>query len=308
MRHMPFLALSLAMVFLVSCQTSPTKVRETVESPDEPLSAEKVLEARPAVLDVRKALDFGVSHVPGAINVRWEDFAPAGARKKGLVDPDDFALARRLALWGIDPDRPVLIIGDGLKGQGEEAWVGWLFRYLGVKRVTLGVPSVYRGQIPRQQGAPENRPMWKPDPRTALLATPEQGLAFLTGPSVANPPWSRARSSALQGAELPSEPLIRRVVLDVRTPEERAKLPLKTSGWTGATVEIGWREFFLETMQPRREVLNQLRAARLDGTEEILVVSENGLESGAAAYALDVLHFGKPKNLTGGLRGLEARK
>lgn len=303
-----FLLLSSASSFLISCQQAPTKIRETVASPDEPASAESILAARPVILDVRRPLDYGVSHVPGAINVRWEDFQPAGARKRGLVDPDSFGLARRLALWGIEPERPVLVIGDGLQGHGEEAWVGWLLRTLGVKTVTLGTPRTFRGQLPRDQGTPENKPVWKPEVRTELLATPDEGGAFLRGPSVANQPWTRARSKALQVAPRPFEPLVRRVVLDVRSIDERTKLPLKTSGWSGPVAEIAWTDFFTLAMAPNPSVPEKLTAAGLGPTDEILVVSEEGLESAGVTYALDLLKFGKPRNLTGGLRGLGVKK
>ena len=102
----------LALAFVLSaCQIKPTDVVNTTESSLQNAAA-AVLSKHPVILDSRSPLDFGVSHVPGAINVAWTDFTQPGAKQKGLLDSDEFALARRIALWGINPETPVLVIQE----------------------------------------------------------------------------------------------------------------------------------------------------------------------------------------------------
>lgn len=283
-----------------ACQIKPTEVRNTTNLTFQEAAAE-ILSKHPVILDTRAPLDFGVSHVPGAINVGWMDFTQPGAKQKGLLDPDDFALARRLALWGIDPQTPVLVIGE--PGRAEPGWVAWMLRSLGVKTVNTGTPAVYRGQIPRPEMGPENKPMWKPDVRTEIRATPSEGRAFLRGPGVTGTIVTKAGASSL-GVPAGAQSR-RRAVLDVRTEEQRKALPLKLFGWTATTVEAPWTDFF-------RDGINGAGMAVLSGkgltrNDEILVVSENGLEGGAVTYALDVLNW-RVKNLDAGLRGLGVGK
>lgn len=293
-----------AAALLTACQIKPTETRTTTE-PSAEVSASDVLAKNPVILDARAPLDYGVSHVPGAINVGWMDFTLPGGRK-GLLDPDDFALARRLALWGVDPETPVLVIGFGPRGDGAEGWIGWMLKSLGVKTVHLGTPAQYRGQIPRGESRPANKPMWKPTVRAELRATPAEGRAYLAGPSSNVRPMTKARVKALQGAALPPSMPRRRVVLDVRSTDEIKALPLALFGWTGVTAAIPWRDFFGEDGRPTPAAKTRLAGVGLKTDDEILVVSENGLEGGAVAFALDAIGFERPIALNAGLRGIGA--
>lgn len=295
---------------LVACQAKPpTEIVNTTQSDKLTFeqSAEKILAANPVILDTRSPLDFGVTHVPGAINVAWTDFTVPGAKVKGLLDPDDFALARRLALWGIDPQRPVLVMGDD-KTAGEAGWVAWMLRSLGVKTVNTGTPKYYRGQIPRPEGAPENKPMWKPDVRTDLRATPAEGREFLKGPATTGGRTSsKARSRALQGAPLPFEFPRKKFVIDLRSEAERKALPLTLFGWKREPLTMKM-EWFWGPLGINAMVVDELKNHEITRESEILVVSESGLESGAAVYALDVLGFPHARNLIAGVRGLGSGK
>lgn len=297
-----------ALMLLVGCQMKPTEVHQIAGPTQAPVSIPtRVLAQHPIVLDTRAPLEFAVSHLPGAISVVWTDFTAPGSPLKGQLDPDDFALARRMALWGITPETPVLVIGAGPKGHGEEGWVGWLLLSLGVKTVDVGSPTAYRGTIPRDDGPPENKPMWKPVVREGLRLTPEEGKNFLRGMPIHGEPLSRSRRQALGG--VPTAALMqRRVVLDVRDQSMRAPLALKSFGWTGVVVEMEWQKFFLENGLPNPDALNLIKAAGIMENDDVLVVSGEGLASGAVTYVLAEAKLGTVHNLVGGLWSVRGRK
>src|SRR5690606_23898321 len=124
---------------------------------------QKFLEKKPVLLDAREPLDFSVSHAPGAISVNWRDFSKTGGTEQGWLLDDEFSMARRLSLWGIDPDTPVLVLGYGHDGKGEEGRIAWMLKYLGIKDVHIAHWRVIRATIPRESSPPKNKPIWKPN-------------------------------------------------------------------------------------------------------------------------------------------------
>src|SRR4051794_699563 len=102
-----FLSLGFGLFFL-SCQIAPTQTSSEASAPEKLFGSseeklQKFLNKKPVVLDARQALDFSVSHTPGAINVDWRDFSKTGGMERGWLLDDDLSNARRLSLWGIDP-------------------------------------------------------------------------------------------------------------------------------------------------------------------------------------------------------------
>jgi thiosulfate/3-mercaptopyruvate sulfurtransferase len=82
------------------------------------------------VLDVRGRNLFDRGHVPGAV---WVD--AVAWSKVFNADPDDAAAwEKRLGAAGVDPARPVVVIGDAVN---ESARVWWLLRYWGCGDVKL---------------------------------------------------------------------------------------------------------------------------------------------------------------------------
>ena len=102
-------AFCLAAIF--SCQTTPTKGinqgQVAVEESQDPIRS--FLKLKPVILDARNPLDFSVSHAPGAISAQWQDFNKVQPGHRGLLQEDELAIARRLSLWGIDPETPVTL-------------------------------------------------------------------------------------------------------------------------------------------------------------------------------------------------------
>src|SRR5690349_21817188 len=133
----------IAVLIFGGCQVKPTKVVTQEPVMSEGQFAESLMKDKPVLLDVRPAFEFNLAHVPGAINVRWEDFSQSNPQSRGLLDNDLFSLARRLSLVGIDPDTKVIVLGKGPQGTGEEGRVAWTLKVLGVKDVYTMLHTQY---------------------------------------------------------------------------------------------------------------------------------------------------------------------
>lgn len=87
------------------------------------------------LIDTRNTPRLMRRSLPGAVRVRWQDFAEPTAPRRGYLLPDHAETCRRLAAFGVRPDRPVVVVGDGIHGWGEEGRVAWMLGYLGVNDV-----------------------------------------------------------------------------------------------------------------------------------------------------------------------------
>lgn len=277
-----FLAFLLVMASM-GCQQAPTKARNTADAP----TADEILQANPAILDVRTALDFGVSNVPKSIHVFWEDLTEPAPRK-GLLS-EDTTIARRLALWGVEPSRPVLIIGYGVKGRGEAGWLAWYLHTLGVRNITLGGVQEFRPQIPRGEYVPTNAPFWTPRVDAASRAEISEVKRNLR----------RAKGKKL-------------FFVDVRPATERVARPMTmyltpTQMKSVKLIDLEWINFWDEDGHPSNKGVYILRKAGVQPEDVLYLLSEDGLASGSAAYALLKLGFGKPRNVIGGLSRWKSR-
>src|SRR4030095_1244333 len=81
------------------------------------------------VLDVRRRTLYDKAHVPGAF---WVDVF--GWSRAFNANPDDAAgWGKRLGAAGVDPAKPVIVIGDAVN-EAARAW--WLLRYWGCTDAT----------------------------------------------------------------------------------------------------------------------------------------------------------------------------
>lgn len=283
---------SLAGVFLLlgfamaGCQKAPTRTQSTdLAVVDPKTEAARILALEPVILDVRAPLDYGVSHVPGAVNVVWSDFSRPGARDVGVLDADHFALARRLALWGVTPDRPVLIVGfAGDRNGGEAARVAWMLRFLGVERVFIGSDQIYRGTIPRGEVRPRNATTWIPQIRAELQISVPDFLARAGAPQRTGV-MTKARQQALGGLVVPVRPTPDRVIVDVREDDQREPLP--TDYLHPRVIRKSWRSFFLSDGRLRPGLKREFLDLGVPESSELMVVGEDGLQGSAAAFALE---------------------
>lgn len=263
---------------LVGCQQKPTKIVTQEPVIGENITAERLMKDNPVILDARPSFEFNLAHVPGAINVRWEDFSQQNPKSRGLLQPDLFALARRLSLIGVDPQTKVLVLGKGSQGAGEEGRVAWTLKVLGVKEVYTVLHTSYREMNPTKE-APlvQNKPYWKPEV-AETLTTDFKDFKNLV---------SKVDSSV--------------VVIDVRSAQEYALRNLSQIKDVKATViNVNWTDFFGEKGLPDKKIERALYEKNISKDTKILVISNHGVRSGAVTYALNFLGYKKASNFAGG--------
>lgn len=279
---MKSLFLLIAAVFLVfGCQHKPTKVVSEEPVIGGGLTAERLMKGHPVILDVRPSFEFNLAHIPGAINVRWEDFSQQNPKSRGLLLADLFAVARRLSLVGIDPQTKVLVVGKGPQGMGEEGRIAWTLKVLGVQEVYTLLHTSYR-EMNTHREAPltQNKPYWKPQVQETLSVDAKSFKSLVS--SVPSPEKSV-------------------VVVDVRSSQEFSLRNLTQSkGVKAPVVNIEWREFFDDKGLPRKDVENILASKGISRSSNILFISNHGVRSGAATYALQFLGYQSVSNFSGG--------
>ena len=108
--------------------------------------AAELIAAGATVLDARgKLLPFprlGRDPFPGAIAVDWRAFsapapAPDDRSVRGRLHPEDRILTEKLQTLGISHEIPVVVVGAGKRGWGEEGRIVWMLRTLGHERAVF---------------------------------------------------------------------------------------------------------------------------------------------------------------------------
>ncbi|HEX7673649.1 MAG TPA: rhodanese-like domain-containing protein [Bdellovibrio sp.] len=314
MRFIIFLLL-IAGLF-TACQEKATKVTAQEPIISSNLSAEKIMADNPVILDVRSPFEYNLAHVPGSINVRWEDFSEQSPEYRGLLLSDLWNVARRLSLIGIDPDTKVVVLGKGRQGNGEEGRIAWTLQVLGVRNVITTVHTSYRELNPKEESEGiKNKPYWKPvvDESLRIGLDDFKAYAFQELPEMKS--MSRARSKALGGLppgalDAPVASLFgmnfndakgKVVIVDVRGPQEFAINNLtKIKGVKAPVVNIEWREFFNDKGLPNKEVEKILAAKGVTKDKIVMTISNHGVRSASAVYALRSMGFRQSLNYAGG--------
>jgi thiosulfate/3-mercaptopyruvate sulfurtransferase len=275
---MKYFALLSALFLFLGCQQKPTKIVTQEPVIGETLTADRLMRGQPVILDVRPALEFNLFHVPGAVNVRWEDFSQQNPNSRGLLQTDLFALARRLALIGVSPDTKVLVLGKGGSGMGEEGRIAWTLQVLGVKDVYTLLHTSYR-EMNTTKEAPlvQNKPYWKPEVVDSLMVDFKE-FKKLTG---------EAERSL--------------IILDVRSPQEFAMHNISQApGVKAAVLNLEWKDFFDDKGLPNKEAEFVLTKRNIHKDARIVTISNHGVRSGAVSYALRFLGYTKAQNFAGG--------
>ncbi|HEY8271821.1 MAG TPA: rhodanese-like domain-containing protein [Pseudobdellovibrionaceae bacterium] len=294
MKHL-ILGVFFSVFFLASCAPKPTKVTS-----ENPIIARKEAQkskitADTVILDVRAPFEFNLSHIPSSVNVAWEDFARRAPDGRGLLQKDLHPLARRLALIGIDPKTPVLVVGKGLLGKGEEGRVAWTLESLGVENVRLATVEDFRGYRSAQEI--KNKNFWTPQLDVSLSIGWDELRAKIEGSAY---PRTKARSKALGGVPLPAKDE-NFVVIDVRSPEEYSLDNLnKRTPRVFRFENLEWREFFTENLDPNYRMQKILNDKGITPATEIDLISNHGVRSAAVAWALQKLGYKKARNFAGG--------
>lgn len=265
--------------FLTSCSTvpRPTEVYQTVpvKIREEKKQENKIqITDATVVLDARPAFDFLMAHINGSYNMRGEEFMQRKEPFKGVLEKDLFFHTRRLARLGISPETPVVVVGRGVEGGGEEGQLAWILMYLGVKSVKFAAIRYFSIPMTSAESPPRaSVPLWKPILNESLLLE---------------------RDDFLKSLELSA-------VLDVRSEEEFLKQSVK------GAINIPWLEFFDRDGFAKKEVVEKLTEKGFSLEKEIFVISNQGRRSAAVTLALQDLGFQKAKNFSGGFKQLFPR-
>ncbi len=297
-----FSSLLLSLLF-AACATGPTKVTESIDRKGEAgvgQSAPIRITPQTIVLDARPAFEYSVAHVPGSVHVQWYLFSDPA--RPGELHGDYFSLARRLSWMGIHPDSHVVVVGKGLNGGGEEGRVAWMLAFLGVSNVQfteLDSLKLRLTSLP-EQNPPKSAPLWKPSIVEDLRATREEVLFAINNQAVHRP-----------GAFKTGEPPVLYRFIDVRPVDDylgREGFGARHTVPNMDAVNIPWREFFHPDMRVKSEMASRLKEVGLLPEHRIIVLSEDGVSSGAVTMALRSLGFPKSANYAGGLTDLLSKK
>ncbi len=292
---MKFIFFVMALIF-AACAPKPTKVYSDSPALSRKQGQQEKLREGVVILDVRPPFEFNMSHVPGAINVAWEDFSRRRPEARGLIDKDLHSITRRLALIGIDPSVPVLILGRGKNGRGEEGRVAWTLESLGIENIELATSEAFREK--KDENLPvANKGFWDAKVQTSLEVTWKELRKKIERTSA---PASKAKKKALSQILLPvkTEDF---VVIDVRSLEEHSIDNLsKRSPRTFKFKNIDWRTFYTDEMDPNPVIMKTLNEAGVNQTTEIYLISNHGVRSGAVAWALQRLGYKRARNFAGG--------
>lgn len=310
-----FISLGLGLILsLLACQQVPTVV--TTENKtilvNEP-SVRKLVTEGTILVDARSPFEYGLSHIPGSINLQWQDFSISGGSNPGFLDADKFKLARRLALVGIDLETPVLILGLGINGDGSEGRLAWMFKYLGVQKVSTVSYDLLRAQMTQVNSQqPASRPIWKPMLQENYEITyPEFYTLVQTYQVKHHLPSIPLRKGFRVGRKIQGVGFF---VLDVRKTTEKAsdKSPeiretRKSEDFVAqeVVIKVPWTQFWSSQGQVSHEAIQILRQHGVKPTDSIIVLSENGSTASGVVFALRDLGFDLAQVLAGGLSYLE---
>lgn len=284
---------SLALVWLITaCQTTPTKVYETstadilplIKGAREPLT----IDSDTVVLDARIPFDFAMAHIPGAINIQWQEFTQSRGAYPGLLQKDLFALTRRLARLGITTDSKVVVVGPGPTGQGEEGRLAWTLYYLGIKNVHFASLSYFKTRLTNEQNSPPREPatIWKPRVRSSVMATRDEVLKAIASPGEIK-------------------------LIDVRSHQEYFKKQGLGLGYSEPDLQalnIEWKEFFTPDGRPNLAIRERLMGVGIKPKDRVILISNQGVRSAAVTMALLAMGYEGAANYAGGFKELVSQK
>lgn len=295
--------LAFALLILGSaCSLAPTKARTDFERKFDAgeLQAPVVIDANTIVLDARSSFEFSMAHIPQSISMRWTDFTQVEAEARGVLQTDLYALARRLARYGIGPSTKVVVVGQGLGGKGEEGRLAWTLAYLGVTRVQFAPIDSLKARMTNSQDDPRvaSVPQWKPDLVESLNVSRSELLDVIN---------RSGRKNSMAAADSGGPNVYR--IIDTRSANDylgKSGFGAKRQVPNMDAVNIPWREFFDSSMRPRAGLVERLGAVGIQRHHRVIVLSDDGVASAAVTLALRSLGFSNAGNLSGGLEDLMA--
>jgi len=291
-------------LFVGACATAPTKVKETVERKRDEAGVSQSMPIKitpqTIIVDARPAFEYSTAHVPGSVNMQWRSFTDP--ERSGELHGDHFALARRLSWVGINPESHVVVVGNGLRGNGEEGRIAWMLSFLGVKNVQFAELDSLNFRLTNlvEENRPKSIPMWKPRVLESLVSSREEVIFVINKKGVHQP----------VSFEKGSPPVLYRFI-DVRSEDDYlgregfgARQPVPNMD----AINIPWREFFHPSMRVKTEMAVKLKEVGILPQHRIIVLSDDGVSSAAVTMALRALGYRNSANYAGGLADLLSRR
>ncbi len=283
---MAHLLLMAGLIFLTSCQVKPTRVSESqkrefdliIDKSKRPI----VLSENTVVLDARAAFDYGLNRVNGSHHMTWESLAESA--ETGEILRDRRRLGQRLALYGLTPSTPIVIVGYGPTGEGQEGRLAWTLVYLGFQDVQTANLEMFRKTWTQKPTPPaKNVEPTDVEGNIAMVTTKEEFRRLARDP--------KGRGEA------------RIHIVDVRSEKEyfNKSTPVGARPDINA-LHIEWKEFYGTDGRPNVQLRKRLKQLGINETDRIILVSNRGVRSGAAAYSLISLGFSRVENFLAGWR------
>lgn len=275
-------------VLLAGCQMKPTKTGGTqqrefdvvVNKSTKPL----VLSEGMVVLDARSAFDYGLNRVVGSHHFPWENLAES--TETGELLRDRRKLAQRLALMGVTPDTPIVVVGNGQTGNGEEGRLAWTLLYLGFKDVQTASIEMFRKNLTQMvTPPPKNAQPVEIDPQIEMVAAKDDFKRL------ADNPKDRRENHIW--------------IVDVRSEKEYFnKVPGQPAQPDIGALNIEWKQFYTQMGRPDPSIRKKLKDLGVGENDRIILICRSGARSSAASYALISLGFRRVENFLPGLRSL----
>gem|GEM_PF-592861 len=297
--------LLLAVVFM-GCQVQPTKVTETKSVQTNFEEIRTKLNKNTVILDTRDAVDFYVSKVPGSILVEWKDFSvPNMDGAEGVLDIDPLNITRRLALWGIGPESEVIVLGKVFdKGQTQEAKMGrvaWMLKEMGVMNVkTFNYELFKREVFGLTEAPPVNKEMWMPvvDTRSEIKFDEFQRIIYPFNYNFKF--YTITRLDEKAGLRVGRFKNAKIHFIDVRSEKEFKDASLKSLDSNFPLENIPWEQFYTPEGIVNFAFKKNLKAKGIVEDDVVILISNHGVRSGAATFALREMGYTESKNFSGG--------
>ena len=239
---------------------------------------------RLVLLDARPRVSYLLSHIPGAIHVRWQNFSDPELPIPSLLDRNKERLEDKVGALGISQDCLVVVYADPFDCWGDEGRIYWMLSYLGHPRVQV----LNGGWFKWKQ---ESRPIER-GPRTAkavpFQASPRPGLIM-----------TREELSL----EI-SSPEHQKVIVDARTREEylgtkSSRLPRE--GHIPGAVNIPWNQFYEAdgTVKTPEAVCDIVGQSKVHRDQEVVAYCTGGVRSAWLYLVLKLAGFDHVKNYAG---------
>lgn len=273
-------------IFIVGCALQPTKVYESQQLDVAGLvvasQKQLVLNDQTVIIDARSPFDYNLSHIPQSVSIQWHDFSRPG-NHRGILTDDLFKETRRLALKGISPETPIIVVGNGPLGFGEEGRLAWTLLYLGFKNVQFSAMNHFKNlPMTNKDNVPKpNVPVWKPKVLESLIANVDEVKQTVSRPHSLKEPIF------LIDVRSEKEYFRRQADLDYEYPDINA-------------IQIPWTQFITKQGRPNFKVKEILTDLGITPKSRMIIISNQGLRSGAVTASLTSMGYNNVGNFTGG--------